>query len=84
VIRAVAPPAGSKTTAPLNEPVFVVAADTRSPISLDVQAGIVEMLHRFATLRFVDERSEAIDTTDPRRPVHEGGILITLGDIPPG
>ena len=84
VIRAVAPPAGGKPTAPLSGPVFVVAADPRSPISLEVQAGIVEMLHRFATIRFVDERSEAVDTTDPRRPVHESGVLVTLGDIPPG
>ena len=84
VIRAVAPPAGGKPTAPLSKPVFVVAADPRSPISLQVQAGIVDMLHRLATIRFVDERSEAVDTTDPRRPVHESGVLITLGDIPPG
>jgi hypothetical protein len=84
VIRAVAPPAGGKPIVPLSGPVFVVAADPRSPISLQVQAGIVERLHRFATIRFVDERSEAVDTTDPRRPVHESGVLITLGDIPPG
>jgi len=84
VIRAVAPAAGGKSTAPLSEPVFVVAADPSSPISLEVQAGMVEMLHRFATIRFVDERSEAFDNTDPRRPVHESGVLITLGDIPPG
>jgi hypothetical protein len=84
VIRAVAPPAGGKPSTPLSEPVFVVPADSRSPISLEVQAGIVDMLHRFATIRFVDERSEAIDNTDPHRPVHEGGVLITLGDIPPG
>ena len=84
VIRAVVPPAGGKPTVPLSEPVFVVAADPRSPISLQVQAGMVDMLHRFATIRFVDERSEAVDTNDPRRPVHERGVLITLGDIPPG
>jgi hypothetical protein len=84
VIRAVAPPAGGKPTARLSEPVFVVAANPNSPISLEVQAGIVEKLHRFATIRFVDERSEAIDTADPRRPVHQSGVLITLGDIPPG
>jgi hypothetical protein len=84
VIRAIAPPAGGKPTVPLSEPVFVVTADPRSPISLQVQAGIVDKLHRYATIRFVDERSEAVDTNDPRRPVHESGVLITLGDIRPG
>jgi hypothetical protein len=84
VIRVVAPPQGTTPTTPLSDPVFVVAADTRSPISLQVQAGIVDVLHDFATIRFVDERSEAIDTADPHQPVHEDGILITLGKIPPG
>ena len=84
VIRVVAPPAGITPTTPLSDPVFVVAADTRSPISLQVQAGVVDVLHDFATIRFVDERSEAIDAADSQQPVHEGGILITLGKIPPG
>jgi hypothetical protein len=83
-IRAIAPPEGTTPTLPLGHPVFVVAADTNSPISLEVQAGIVDVLHDFATIRFVDERSEAIDTAAPHEPVHEGGVLITLGKIPPG
>jgi hypothetical protein len=84
VIRVVAPPQGTTPTTPLGDPVFVVSANTRSPISLEVQAGIVDVLHDFATIRFVDERSEAIDTADPHEPVHEGGVLITLSKIPPG
>lgn len=84
VIRVVAPPAGTTPTTPLSDPVFVVPANTRSPISLQVQAGVVDVLHDFATIRFVDERTEAIDTADSHQPVHEGGILITLGKIPPG
>ena len=84
VIRAVAPPVVGKPTSQLSKPVFVVAADASSPISLEVQAGIVDTLHRSATIRFVDERSEAIETTDPSHPVHESGVLVTLGDIPPG
>lgn len=84
VIRVVAPPQGTTPTTPLSDPVFVVAANTRAPISLQVQAGIVDVLHDFATIRFADERSEAIDTADPHQPVHEGGVLITLSKIPPG
>jgi hypothetical protein len=84
VIRVVAPPAGTTSTTAISEPVFVAAANTHSPISLEVQAGIVDVLHDFATIRFVDDRSEAIDTADPHRPVHESGILITLSQIPPG
>ena len=84
VIRVVAPPEGTTPTTPLTDPVFVVAANTRSPISLEVQAGIVDVLHDFATIRFVDKRSEAIDSADPHQPVHEDGVLITLGSIPPG
>jgi hypothetical protein len=83
VIRALAPPEG-ETTTPLSGPVFVVAADERSPISLEVQAGVVDELHEFATIRFVDERSEAIDTADEDEPVHQDGVLITLGKIPRG
>jgi hypothetical protein len=84
VIRVVAPPPGTTPTTPLSEPVFVVAANTHSPISIEIQAGIVDVLHDFATIRFVDERSEAIDSADPHEPVHEGGVLITLSQIPPG
>jgi hypothetical protein len=85
VIRVIAPPNGrTPPTTPLGDPVFVVAANTHSPISLEVQAGIVEVLHNFATIRFVDERSEAIATSDPDEPVHERGVLITLGKIPAG
>jgi hypothetical protein len=85
VIRAVstAPTSTPPTTAP-NGPVFVVAAAPRARISLEVQAGVVDELHRFATIRFVDERSEAIATDVPHRPVHDRGVLITLGAIPKG
>jgi hypothetical protein len=77
-------PGGPTPTSTIRVPVFVVAADERSPISLDVQAGVVDQLHGFATIRFVDERSEAIDEADPRKRVHQDGVLIALGKIPPG
>ena len=53
-------------------------------IGLSVQAGVADTLESFATIRFVDSRSEAIDTTDPHEAVHGNGMLITLGDIPAG
>jgi hypothetical protein len=84
VIRTVTQPAGGPPTTVAHAPVFVVAADTRSRLSLEVQAGIVEELHDFATIRFVDKRAEAIDETDPRKAVADRGILLTLGKIPSG
>jgi hypothetical protein len=72
------------TTATTIRTVFVTAADDRSPISLEVQAGIVQALHQVLTIRFVDQRSEAIDRSDPHQPVHEGAVLVTLGKIPTG
>jgi hypothetical protein len=78
-----APAGNPRTTAP-GRPVFVVAADPHASISLEVQAGVADAVHSLATIRFLDSRSEAIDTADPRRPVHDGGILITLGSIPAG
>ena len=85
VIRTVVtqPPGGRQVTVS-HAPVFVVAADTHAPISLEVQAGIVDALHAFATIRFVDERSEAIDDADPHKSVVNDGILVTLGRIPTG
>jgi hypothetical protein len=73
----------TSTTGP-HGPVFVLAADKRSPLSLEVQAGVVDALHTLATIRFVDDRSEAIDETDPLAPVHDHGVLLTLGKIPRG
>jgi len=81
VIRTVATHDGRSAR---NGPVFVLAADARAPISLEVQAGIVEELHGFATIRFADERGEATNDADPAKPVLDNGVLVTLGRIPPG
>ena len=63
---------------------FVLGADKRMPISLEVQAGVADALQASATIHFVDDRSEAIDGTDPLERVHDHGVLITLGKIPSG
>jgi hypothetical protein len=77
-------PAGEPPTTAPSGPVFVVAADPRTRISLEVQAGVADALHSLATIRFLDNRSEALDTTEPSQPVHNGGVLITLATVPPG
>ena len=64
--------------------VFVGAGRERSTINLEVQADIVDELHELATIRFVDRRVEAIDDSNPNRPVKDNGVLITLGKIPSG
>jgi hypothetical protein len=63
--------------------VFVGAKDEESALSLEVQTGIVQELDGVVDVRFVDEAAEAIDTSDPSRPVHEHGVLITLGVVTP-
>jgi hypothetical protein len=84
-IRAVlAEPRIGASTTDAHRPVFVVAADKRTPVSLEVQAGIADALHTFATVQFVDHRAEAIDENNPLKRVHHDGILITLGQIPQG
>jgi hypothetical protein len=82
-IRAAADqPIGSPPTTTRSGQIFVVGA--HGEIGLSVQAGVADTLESFATIRFVDSRSEAIDTTDPHEAVHGTGMLITLGDIPAG
>ena len=68
--------------AEVRAPVFVAPADPEQPISLEVQAGDVEALEDFKTLRFVDDPAEAIIEDDPGKPVVDGGILVELGPIP--
>jgi hypothetical protein len=66
----------------LSESVFVKGAHSAMP--LEVQAGVVDALHDFATIRFIDDRSEAIDDADPRKAVRDGGVLVVMGLVPPG
>lgn len=53
-------------------------------IPLEVQAAVVEALEDFATVRFIDVRSEAIDDTADGEPVIEDGVLVLLGSVPSG
>lgn len=53
-------------------------------IPLGVQVMVVEALREndFATVRFVDDREEAVDASVEAEPVLEDGVLVLLGDVP--
>jgi hypothetical protein len=74
----------SKEIDELDRVIFAGSLDEHQAISLEVQAAVVEQLEQFATVRFVDERAEAIDHTDDREPVLEDGVLVLLGPVPSG
>lgn len=89
LIRALAPSEPAERVASddgdeLDRVIFAGSLDEEEEISLDVQAAVVEQLDEFATVRFVDERAEAIDHTDDREPVLEDGVLVLLGPVPSG
>jgi hypothetical protein len=79
---AVAQPIGNPPTTTRPGEIFVASAHTS--IALSVQAGIAEALESLPTIRFVDNSTEAIDSTATNKAVHGNGVLITLGDIPTG
>jgi hypothetical protein len=64
--------------------VFAGSLDDEQAISLEVQAAVVEQLEEFATVRFVDERAEAIDHDDEGEPVLDDGVLVLVGPVPSG
>jgi hypothetical protein len=87
VIQALAPdePAGpGAETEELERVVYAGSLDEERVISLEVQAAVVELLEDFATIRFVDEKTEAIDDTADDEPVLEDGVLVLLGAVPTG
>jgi hypothetical protein len=53
-------------------------------IPLEVQVAVVEALREndYATVRFVDDWEEAVDTDDTTEPVLEEGVLVLLGEVP--
>jgi hypothetical protein len=55
--------------------VFVEALGEGVGIALDTQAAIVESTQSFADVRFIDDRSEALDADG----VRDDGILLALG-----
>jgi hypothetical protein len=64
--------------------VYAGPIDEQVDISLEVQVAVVEELESFATVRFVDDRDEAIDDDEEGEPVLERGVLLLLGTVPAG
>ncbi|MGH8986957.1 MAG: hypothetical protein ACRDY6_24260 [Acidimicrobiia bacterium] len=83
VIKALAPDRPGDPTDELDRVVFVGPINEDVDISLGVQAAVVEDLDEFATIRFVDDKSEAIDSGETE-PVIDDGILVLLGAVPAG
>lgn len=67
----------------LDTVVYVVPRDDVE-IPIDVQLGVVLELEEWATIRFIDELEEAIDTGAPNEPVRDEGILVGVGQVPDG
>jgi hypothetical protein len=57
--------------------VFVEARGDGVGIDLDTQASVVESTQSFADVRFIDDRSEALDSDG----VRDEGILLALGPV---
>lgn len=83
VIQAIAPDPPGDPVEELDRVVFVGPIDEDVKISLGVQASVVEDLEEFATIRFVDDKKEAIGG-DETEPVMDDGVLVLLGKVSPG
>jgi hypothetical protein len=70
---------------PRDEPmkVFVEPRGEGSSINVDVQAEVVTAVEDVATVRFIDGRDEALETTEEGvTVVRDNGILIAFGPVP--
>lgn len=59
-----------------------VSSRHERPIGVDVQVRVVEALDETVGVRFIDQRSEAVDEAATEQPVREDGILVGLGAVP--
>jgi len=62
--------------------VMFVATRSEEPIDIDVQVAVVEALDPRIFVRFIDERTEAVDADSDDEPVRDDGILVGLGAVP--
>jgi hypothetical protein len=63
-------------------PVIYVVGGSGVEIGTDVQAAVVKNLLDEATVRFADEREEAIDDSLEQLPVRDEGVLVVLPPVP--
>ena len=83
VIQALAPNTPGQVVEELERDVFVGPINDDVDLSLGVQASVVDDLEDYATIRFVDEKDEAVGS-DESEPVIDHGVLLLLGRVPQG
>jgi hypothetical protein len=72
-------------TAPTeDQPVVYLTAQSGETIDAGIQASVVESLHDEATVRFADERTEAVDDESDDEPVRDNGVMLIVGELPDG
>lgn len=62
--------------------VLFVASRSEQPIDIDVQVAVVAALDPRIFVRFIDDRTEAIDPDDQDQQVRNEGMLVGLGAVP--
>ena len=60
--------------------VYVAPFPDQKAITLETQAGVISNLADLATVRFVDDLSEAVDTDEPDSPA-KGAEVVLLGPV---
>jgi hypothetical protein len=63
-------------------PVVYVTTESGGRLDAGLQASVVETTTEVATVRFADDRSEAVDDTSELMIVHDDGVMLVLGDLP--
>lgn len=58
-----------------------VGSRSEGQIGLDVQVAVAEALESRVFVRFIDDRSEAVDVDSENEPVRDGGLLVGLGAV---
>lgn len=61
--------------------IYVVAADG-DMIDIGVQAAVTEATTTEAVVRFADEASDSFDASTEGTPVHDAGVMLSIGAIP--
>jgi hypothetical protein len=63
-------------------PIVYITASNGDTIDAAVQASVVAATADDATVRFADDRSEAIDDKTDDQSVHDDGVLLVVGELP--
>ena len=63
-------------------PVVYVTTESGDTLDAGLQASVVEDTTDTATVRFADDRVQAIDDTSDSMPVHDDGVMLIMGELP--